>query len=57
MLGLRVSLMSRSLLSQQILMINQKPALTPWDQILLVFPCLGKGFWRKQKMAWRVIVP
>ena len=44
MLGLRVSIMDRSLLSLQMVLRNQGLVLTPWNSLLLVLPFLGKGF-------------
>ena len=51
MLGLRVSIMGRSLLSLQMVLRNQRPILTPWNQLLLVLLFLGKRFFRTQ-MTW-----
>ena len=45
MLGLRLSIMSRSLPSLQIVLRNQRPVLTPWNQLLQVLFCLGKRFY------------
>ena len=42
MLGLRVSVMGRSLLSLQMVLRNQRPILTPWNQLLLVLRFLEK---------------
>ena len=46
MLGLRVSIMSMSLLSLQILLRIEKPILTHWNQLLLVIFFLEKRFCR-----------
>ena len=48
MLGLSVSIMGRSLLSIQIVLRNQRPILTLWNQLLLVLPFLGKRFFLTQ---------
>ena len=42
MLGLRVSIMGRSLLSLQMVLRNQRPVLTPWNKLLLVLFVRGK---------------
>ena len=51
MLGLRVSIMDRSLLSLQMVLRNQRLVLTLWNSLLLVLPFLGKRFCRTQ-MTW-----
>ena len=51
MLGLRVSIMGRSLLSLQMVLRSQRSILTPWNQLLLVLPFLGKRFCHTQ-MTW-----
>ena len=54
MLGLRVSIMGRSLLSLQMVLRNQRPILTPWNQLLLVLPFLEKRFCRTQMKWWMI---
>ena len=44
LLRLRVSIMGRSLLSLQMVLRNQRPVLTSWNQLLLLLPFLGKWF-------------
>ena len=56
MLGLSVSIMARSLLSLQMVLRNQRPVLTPWNQLLQLLPFLGKWFCRTQ-MTWWMIPP
>ena len=56
MLGPRVSIMGRSLLSLQMVLRNQRPVLTPWNQLLQLLPFLGKWFCRTQ-MTWWMIPP
>ena len=56
MLGLSVTIMGRSLLSIQMVLRNQRPTLTPWNQLLLVLPFLEKRFFHKQ-MTWWMIPP
>ena len=56
MLGLRVSIMSRSLLSLQMVLRKQRPVLAPWKQLSLVLPCLVKMFYHTQ-MTWWMIPP
>ena len=56
MLGLRVSIMGRSLLSLQMVLRNQRPILRSWNHLLLVLPFLEKRFVRTQ-ITWWIIPP
>ena len=47
MLGLRLSIMSRSLPSLQMVLRNERPVLTPWNQLLQVLFCWEKGSTQK----------
>ena len=57
MLGLRVSIMGRSLLSLQMVLRNQRPILTPWNELLLVLRFLEKRFCCTQMMWWMIPLP
>ena len=53
----RVTLTGKSLPSLQMVLRNQRPILTPWNQLLLVLPFLEKMFCRTQMTWWMIPLP